>query len=251
MNKHIVEVKETVPSFDSIIREVQLNDIYRDANFQVRQKLDPRTVNRYAAVYRSGNTMPPVKLAKISGTPVLVDGWHRIAALEQIGRATVKAEITETTQEEARWMAAQANMEHGLPLKMTEMRKVFRAYVQAGRHKATKRRLKSYRDMADELGGIRSYNTIRNWMRKDFPRIASLRGQDEPFRGQGGLPERTLEHGCVESVRNALNTIVAAFRGIEEPTERGRLIKETESVLLEMKEGGPWVTPTERDVPDF
>jgi len=29
--------------------------------------------------------MPPVKIALINGVPVLLDGWHRMAALEESG----------------------------------------------------------------------------------------------------------------------------------------------------------------------
>lgn len=64
-------------------------------------------------------------------------------------------------------MAASANLTHGPPLKSSEVRAAFRVYIQTKQHRKGKGRLKSFREMAQELG--RSHNTIRNWMTEDFP----------------------------------------------------------------------------------
>jgi ParB-like chromosome segregation protein Spo0J len=72
---------------------VLISTLLRDPRFQVRKKLDAHTVSRYASAFSSGRPMPPIKVARIEGALVVVDGWHRLAALERIGRHEVEAEI--------------------------------------------------------------------------------------------------------------------------------------------------------------
>jgi hypothetical protein len=224
------------------IRKVSLRDILKDSRFQVRLKLDEGIVGRYLAVYKSGNPMPPIKLAQVNGTLLLVDGWHRLAALELLNESrTIDAEIIEATETEAFWLAAEANLQHGLPLKTVEIREAFRAYIKAKKHRNEHGSLKSYRQIAQELGGLKHYGTIRNWMINDFPRIADQYGPEEAPSGKGGLMDNRTRTGSFEATAsNALSTAITAFRGITEPTLRGMVIKQTEAVLDEMKSGKPW-----------
>lgn len=236
--------KELIPVVNnatelSEVCDIPIKEILRDATFQVRQKLDKVTVHKYANVYKSGSTMPPVKVARIKDGLVLTDGWHRIAALESLGKITVRAQVVETTAKEARWMAAKANTEHGLPLKASEVREVFRAYVRAGKYKTSQGKLKSLRDISTELSGLRTHNTIRNWMKKDFPKIAMKYQADEPDRGQGGLAEISVENHMT-TASDALATALAASRFVNDPLDRGRLIKQAEELLKVIKEGKPW-----------
>lgn len=227
------------------IETVQISTLLRDPRFQVRQKLDQQTINRYAAVYSSGRAMPPIKVALVNGAAVVVDGWHRLAALDKLGRYQVAAEIVEASEQEAIWLAAQANLEHGLRLKSPEIRTAFRAYVRAKKHQKKWGNLKSYREIAEELGGLRRYTTIRHWMMKDFPNIAARMGGDETFKDTGGLRDKpTADFDQI--AEKALNEALAASRGVECPMKRGRLIKLAESVLTEITDGGPWSPPEEQ-----
>lgn len=70
-------------------------------------------------------------------------------------------------------VAAQANCKHGLPLKPKEMRNVFKVYVGSRQHREANGWINSYRRMESDLGNRVSYNTLRNWMKKDFPKIAA------------------------------------------------------------------------------
>lgn len=224
--------------------EVSIASILCDPSYQVRQKIDPGTVRRYANIYRNGGTMNPVTIAKVNETVVLVDGWHRIAALESLGHHTVCAVVVEATEKEARWMAAKANMEHGLPLKASEYRNAFKAYIRAKQHLLNRGRFKSYRQIAQELGGQKNHTTIRNWMKEDFPKIAQQYRGDDTRKEQSGLADKTSEESTFAvTARDALNTALAAFRGIEKPEDRGTVIELAEKVVKEMKAGEPWVTP--------
>jgi hypothetical protein len=39
---------------------------------------------------------------------------------------------------------------------------------------------------------------------------------------------------------DALDNALAAFRGVTDPAERGRIIERAERLVAEMKEAGPW-----------
>jgi hypothetical protein len=234
----IPEVNNSTDSLDTI--NIPIKDILRDEDFQVRKSLNKTTINRYVSVYKSGKTMPPVTVARINKGLILVDGWHRIAALESLGRFEVSAKIIETTAADAKWLAAQANTEHGLQLKSSEVRKVFKAFMKAGKYKQGQGKPKSYRDIAKELGGLKSHNTIRNWMRQDFPKIFKQYNSEEPDRGQGGLAEINIEHDHVVIARDSLDKALTAFRCVNDPHARGRLIEHTEGLLKDMKDEKPW-----------
>uniref|UniRef100_UPI00056D5F3E hypothetical protein n=1 Tax=Rhizobium fredii TaxID=380 RepID=UPI00056D5F3E len=117
---------ENVEEQTVIIRRVK-----KDQRFQMRKKTDPSTIKRYVGIYQAEKSMPPVKIGLINGVPFLIDGWHRLAALEQLGEETASALVIECGEQQALWLAASANLEHGLPLKAAELRAVFRALVRA------------------------------------------------------------------------------------------------------------------------
>src|SRR5690606_14857996 len=142
------------------VREVQVFEIAalrRDPELQVRRRVDPATVQKYATVLTSGNEMPPISVGVVDGVPLVLDGWHRLAAREQIGLHDVEATVQRCSRREAFWLAAQANLRHGLPLKPSEQRAVFRAFIRARKHRKPNGGLMSYREITRELGGGRSF----------------------------------------------------------------------------------------------
>jgi hypothetical protein len=153
-------------------------DLLIDARFQIRGeggKLDQRTVKRYADAMRAGHRFPPLKALRVDGALVLVDGFHRREAARFNGcEGDLEVEVIgDGSAAEARWLAFDANRQHGLPLKTRAMRAGFKAYVHAQKNLVTegahKGRPKSYRQMMADLGVGRQ--TLHNWMRKDFPRL--------------------------------------------------------------------------------
>ena len=137
-------------------------------------------------------------------------------------------------------MAASANLEHGLPLKQSELRLVFRAYIRAQRHVLTTGKLKSYRDIAADLG--KPHGTIYNWMKKDFPRVAAqLSGEGG---GIGGLPEESADVSSqLAAAMAAVAEVTAAFNATSDPDERGSIISEIELALSQMRGSSNWNSP--------
>lgn len=218
-------------------RTIKITDLSRDPAFQVRSKMSDGTVKRYMAIFKSGKEMPAVQVAVVNGVPVLVDGWHRVAALERLGHLTVEAVVTQSSRQDARWMAAKANTEHGLPLKPAEHREVFRAYVQAKQHVRPQGRLKTYREMGTDLG--RPHTTIRNWTKRHFPALYRRIGGNAD-ESHGGIPERHAVPDWFPAVAEGLQKIEGAFRSLSDPTARGELVAAVDAAVAELKGSAAW-----------
>lgn len=207
---------------------------------QLRAKTDPGTIKRYAQAMRSGVEFPPILAADLDGAFILVDGFHRVAAMQSLGIRQTPADVRPvSTLEDARWLAARANLTHGLPLKAGERREVFRAYVRASQHRRGGKRgaLKSYRDMAADLGGM-AHTTLRNWTKRDFPSVfRALGGDDGP--APGGLPD-TEPSGQIfaREASEALDKAIAALPGVTDAADRGLLLEKVEALKAAIEEAG-------------
>lgn len=217
-------------------RVLPISSILRLPKYQFRP-LDHGFVRRYASAMRVEEELPPVQIAELNGAYILVDGWHRVAAAESIGRKEIAATVEPVaSEEEALWLAAKANVKHGLPLKAKEFRSVFRAYVSAKRHRLPGGGFKSYRDIAAELGGAKSFTTIRNWMEKDYPPIFRAMGGAEPFERQEPTEAVSPEAGLVAAVYDALQTARAAMQGVTDEYLRGEVVSAIEGLLSEAQQ---------------
>lgn len=228
------------------MQRVNLSRIHRDKAYQVRVKLDAGNLNRLRRKYEAGVAVEPIMVAKIEGqpNPVLIAGFHRVAAMLALGWNEADAEVITTTAAEAKWLAAQSNLGHGQPLKTRELRQVFRAFIGARKHRITKRgrpEILPYREIGAEIGV--NYSTVRRWMIADYPKIAEAMSDDEsPLKGKGGLAheKREVPQEEVAKVLAALNAIPGAFKAIHDPTLRGSLIEAAEALVRELRHMGNW-----------
>ncbi len=171
--------------YDPLTGVVETLRVLTRDDWQVRTRLDPGTVARYRSVFKGGCSFPPIEIVAVDGVWTLIDGWHRLAAAKLEDVLVLPATVVIAGPAEAAWLAAKANLAHGLPLKAREHRNVFRAFIRAGMHRKRKCFL-SYRDIAGALGGVRSHGTLWNWMKKDFPGIAEQMAPAYPM-GSGGI----------------------------------------------------------------
>ncbi|WP_037470923.1 hypothetical protein, partial [Sinorhizobium fredii] len=107
------------------------------------------------------------------------------------------------------------------------------------KHRDARGRLLSYRDIGQIIG--KPHTTIRNWMMKDFPKIAAEYGGDEGFVGKGGLQELVVPNPSLQDATEALANALNAYRSIECPVLRNTIIEVTTEALKEMKEAGNWL----------
>ncbi len=142
----------------------------------------------------------------------------------------------------AKWMAAEANLTHGLPLRNAEIRTAFKALIRARRHILRPGMLLSYRDLAGLLGGLKRHTTIRNWMVADFPAIARRMAVDEPMSGTCEAvrdEEATFRNSFMASV----NSAQAASGAIRSPHTRRDMIGAAHELLKVLLAGSPWTPP--------
>jgi ParB-like chromosome segregation protein Spo0J len=79
--------------------ELEITRLLRESPADPRRHLDQDRVRRYAEVL---DQLPPVTVFTLEDqTLLLVDGYHRLAAAQQAGRTTVRAEVRLGTKAEA------------------------------------------------------------------------------------------------------------------------------------------------------
>jgi hypothetical protein len=100
--------------------ELPLDEIVLDPDLNLRDRLDPETVERYAEAWER---MPPVAIYEVDGKWLLVDGFHRHAAAVSKNKRTIPAFVQPGSIHEALDYAAGANLSHGLPLSRAERRR--------------------------------------------------------------------------------------------------------------------------------
>jgi hypothetical protein len=222
-------------------RAFYIRDIERAKKFQGREAISTKTVLAYTKKYRAGTPMNPVQIALLKGRAILVDGWHRIAALERLGSVEVEAEVVTVQNEaEAMRLAATANRQHGVPLSSRDLRRSLCLFLRAGGHRPGPDERMTYRDLAAEFG--RSHGTIYNWMRRCCTHCRAIAhdemGRPEQSRATGGLrkaPMTIPEESPSDAVRRALRAAVARFRSVPDEAERAQLLQEVVAIVEEMK----------------
>ncbi|RUL88576.1 ParB/RepB/Spo0J family partition protein [Tautonia sociabilis] len=102
------------------VRELPVDEIVLDPNLNLRDRLDPEAVERYA---ESVEDLPPVTVFDVDGQWLLADGFHRHAAFVSRNKPRIPSRVVGGTYQEALQHAALANLTHGLPLRRQERRR--------------------------------------------------------------------------------------------------------------------------------
>jgi hypothetical protein len=96
------------------IKEVPLAKITLDKALQPRISLTAEAVSEYAEAMQEGAKMPPCVVMWDGSTYWLCDGFHRVTAATRLKWKTIECEVNEGTKEDAMWLAAAANLKHGV-----------------------------------------------------------------------------------------------------------------------------------------
>ena len=219
---------------------VPIDAIIKHPPFQIRKALDKAAVRRYGEMTRAGQVAPPIKVALIRGSYYLLDGWHRMAA----GAFTtagddVLALVASMTDKQAMWEAANANTLHGVQLKTSEMRGLFRAFIRSGQHMQAKGQSMSYREMQAALG--KPHTTLRNWVKADFPRLFErLRADDVGNPSPIGRNDDvlSLDQERIAQAKEAARTIQQISDVLTTADARGDLVVILETTLRKLRESG-------------
>ena len=89
---------------------VAISRIKINGGTQIREALyDNATLEEYRDAMEAGATFPPIFVVEDGDNLWLVDGFHRLAAAQKLGRKTIDANVREGTLEEAQWLSCAAN----------------------------------------------------------------------------------------------------------------------------------------------
>jgi hypothetical protein len=233
------------------ILRIPINGIVVDEELQVRDEIYPWKVQQYATAYLNEVHLPPVEVGQRGKGFILIDGFHRLAALKKIKAEVVEAVVTQEPEDQWKWLAAKRNLSHGMPLRSSEIHNAFIVYMESQQYMHKRGyALKKYREIAAELGGYRRHTTIRNWMIQEYPDVAKMIGDENIiFGSKEKEKKKDMTRETVEQAEGALENALALVKTLDDEVARGQVIGKVEEVLMLMKEQGSWVVP---DVnPDF
>jgi hypothetical protein len=207
--------------FNTDYTDVPISNIanLNDARFQIRDTLKRQTVQRYAQAMRAFEgygEFPPVKLAEWRGDFYIVDGFHRTAAALTINLHSIPAKITKVNTEDAvAWLAAEANLTHGLSLNSKGRHEVFSVYMRTKRYLTKQGRPKALREISAELKGTVDKNTVSRWINKDYPRLKHLWTAKSKHAWQGvdsSKPKVKCKNDT--NIMNIINADLAHFKAL-------------------------------------
>lgn len=231
---------------------VPIKTIHFDDLLQVRKEVNYDQVNNYHNAMRIGAKFPPVRVAKIPDKHHLtvIDGWHRLHALDGLGVEAVPVIIQELSFNDAMGEAALANLTHGLPIKRSELRQAFNMFITSRRNRKGKGKnatYMSYRELAQALQGAVKHTTLLNWMRKDFPKIANAMGGTEHGNALAEPPRVDRQVFYSSAVYEGLEQAGVHFKEVRCPETRYQLYKEAQAMVKAMEK----FEMREPEQPDF
>jgi hypothetical protein len=108
---------------------VPVDRIKRNPQLMMRVELSQPTIVAYTSALESGATFPPIECTEVDGELLLTNGFHRLAAHQNAGRAEIQAIITEGDMDDALLAAACSDNYEGLKRTNADKRKAVLALL--------------------------------------------------------------------------------------------------------------------------
>jgi hypothetical protein len=134
----------------TVTTSIRLDAIALDPRAHVRAALDPGVVTVYAERMAAGDVFPPIVLFRDGAVYHLADGWHRVHAAQQLGEATIVAEVRGGSERDALWHGLGAQRTHGYRLTEADTTRAVDLAIMAWPDMSAPR-------IADHIGCHRSY----------------------------------------------------------------------------------------------
>ncbi|HZG46895.1 MAG TPA: ParB N-terminal domain-containing protein [Allosphingosinicella sp.] len=196
-----------------------LEAIRTNQTLQLRSEgLKRRLVREYADKMLRGEEFPPVEVAKIGRSYMLLDGFHRVAAAQLAGITTsLLARVATMTEVEAELYAFGVNTSHGERLRNADKRHRFAEYVGRGHHLREDGTVKSAYAMAEDLRHVPVARTIYNYLAKAGiePGAAEDDGLEPKAAWRGDARPRLLQSELPDEVRAHIDAIAVLTDELE------------------------------------
>jgi hypothetical protein len=111
--------------------KLKLSDITVDHAMQIRAGMDEPTVSRYEELIAEGRDLGELTVWEVDGAHILLDGFHRLTALQRVGAVDAACAPFCGTKAEALICACLKNSQHGLHLSSADRRAAIKALVEA------------------------------------------------------------------------------------------------------------------------
>lgn len=207
---------------------------HKDLQFRA-QGLSPQNLSRITrALEAGGEAKDPIRVARIGKALYVVDGFHRLEAYRKVGRSTVPALVAKMNLQEARSSARAFNAMNGRSYSRADKELVWGTYLAEGNHMDALGNVKSCREIAQELGQVYSYETVRKKLKAAGVELDEAREYPDgytPMSRDDGLDEdRALEAASCLRTFGELVTTLADY-------DKQSLLKEARRIV-EAAEGG-------------
>lgn len=110
---------------------IKLADITTDQTLQIREGMNDATVQEYTERITEGEVFPHILVWSDGGAYMLIDGYHRHAAMTAAGWVDCEVKEFKGTRSEALIAAMLANRNHGLPMNRADKRRAIQRIVDA------------------------------------------------------------------------------------------------------------------------
>lgn len=142
---------------------LDLDKITVDPSLQIRVETNIPTVSEYEERMSEGENFPPLLVWAVDGAHILLDGFHRLPAMQNCGFVDCEAKVFKGTKAEALIAAAVANRQHGLKMTSADKRKTIMKLVQTAGEMSS-------RAIGDAIGvSPRTVDAVRDEVRNCAP----------------------------------------------------------------------------------
>jgi len=240
---------------------VKLADLTLDPRLQPRVNgADEQTWREYAEDMARGETLPPIRVIvgrDQDGTAHrwLVEGWHRVAAAQSIGRTELPAVVSAGSFEQAEDEMLKSNRGHGLRRTQADIQHAIRRALQT---KKWQKRADTW--IAEHIGSSdKTVTTIRREMEStsEIPKLPKLQGKDgkqrarrEPKVQTSAPVEQPLSPSETTPLEETITKAASAPMPLElvdeELTECRQILQRVHQRLTTLKAGQPGLSRAER-----
>lgn len=201
-------------STTNLSESTALDTIERDEDLWPRKRLVPGRVAEFRQLYRDGgaNALPPVTIARTDdGRLVLVDGWHRVAAADELDWKALPAILSQSTGD---WdifaEAIQTAACSSAPLTLADKRRIAEEFLREFGKGVTDARVAAVVGLSE--------NTVRKLRRQ----VNGVQGGSAGGTGSGPGPRESAARGMFRAfdtlwqTRGILSKVGNDERGMRE-----------------------------------